>query len=627
MEVDWLNISPLTGGTGQTEIYGYVTENTRIGCTRRATVRFTNTAGDTADLYLTQTSNTEDMRFVVTPDYILVSPTGGTYNVYIFSNTFWRVTEYDTGLTITTDNPDGYGDGILQIVFPQNPNTNNEEGTDHNGNPFYGRRGEIIVQSLMGERTILWEQPSYGAITVTPDSLLFSQTGGTLSATVHSDTDWTVVSYDEDNVSLNILSGHSGDTVIWVTKAPLTSTQIQYYSTKPSKVVFSDGLNTAILSLDSNLDDYYIDDDWITVYYNVPSANTEVILYGYESALTITPTVWFQDDNHTSVVRTSYPTAQYQEYRYQFYTTFTTPGEHIVKYKFNKSGTIIPRYGFPVAFTGTRGMACYNKIVIGNRCSGNIEACAAKGAFQEVILGRGDIGMIGEAAFMDCGSTSKDFILGNNVREFLWQPFHNFKARRFVYNRTVLGSTTPTYKSQTPYSGIRYLEISGSTSSWSSDQKVYASAFGCNWGDTEEKHQYIGDVQCEQLVIGECVETIGGTPFYPFYVRSWRGSGSTAERQKLYYGYYYATTTFANQSTSRIKGWTVPSIALLSRVSPTVLNYGFTPAVQYFTVNESTYRIFRIGTERTIPLHYPIGSDYSAWESGGWTNLIEDLDI
>ena len=622
MELDWLNINPMSGGTGQTEIYAYVTENTAVGSTRRATVRFTNEEGLTADLNLTQPSDTSDMRFVVTPDYIYVPGTGGTFYVNILTNTFWKVSDYDSGLTITTENGEGYGDAILTITFPVNPNTNNWYGYDHMGRPFYGRDGEITVNSLAGTKKILWEQPAYNAITVSPNSLLFPQTGGTLSVTVKSDSDWTILSYDTDNVSFSALSGHSGETVIQVTKAALTNTQKEYYVTKSSKAIFSDGNNTAVLSLDTELD-IWNDDDWITVTYNVPSANTRVILYGYENTLAIQPTVVFEDNNHTEVGRTSIEGVSYIVA--QYYTTFTTPGEHIVKYKFNKAGTIIPRYGFPAGnIVGVKGIACYEKIVIGNLCSGAIEACAARNTgFKQVVLGLGNITGIGEAAFMGCGSYSYDFIFGSNVAGYVYQPFHNFKAKKFVFDRPVFGTTgTPETKTYTNAS-IRKVIISGSTAaSWDENQWVTAQTTIAEWvGD------YPGDIDCTQSVFGEKVKTIGGTPFYPYDLVISKKSS------ELSFNYAYATNTFRSSAEAKINGWKVGSMAFITHNSPTVVNYNFTPTTQVFknassiVMVPSTFKTYTKGPSRNITIHYPVGADYSAWGRGGWTRLSGDIDI
>lgn len=631
MEVDWLNIQPLTGGTGQTEIYGYVTPNERIGSVRTATVRFTNEEGLTADLNLSQGSDTGDIRFVVTPTYLYVQGGGDTFNVNVLTNSFWKVTNYESGLTITSDNQTGYGDALLTVVFPPNPDTNNWSGYDYNGRPFYGRSGYITIQSPMGVQQVYWEQAAYEAITVTPNRLVFPQTGGTMSVTVKSVADWTVTSYDSDNVTLSALSGHSGETVVQVTKAGLTSGQVEYYVTKPSVIEFNDGSNVALLNVDSTLDDYFINDDWITVTYNVPSANTVVNLFEHLTTEKITPEVVFQDDEHSNMytenTRIGTTTEDTRTLK-QYLTVYSTPGLHTIKMRFNKEGVIIPKYGFlgPAGFS-PRGEKCFEKIVIGNLLSGDIEACVAiNSGFKEVILGTGQITMVGEFAFLGCGSANKDFVLGNNVTGLMYNPFHNFKARKFVYNQDRLGGNTRSITSSV-------LAQSKSSSSIAISGQTYAYAGGGATGLTTtgettyaQWYEYMGDISCSQFIIGEKVESIANTPFYPFGII---GITSGLSNVPIAFGYAYAGVSYGTKYP--ITGCKMQSICCLSSISPEVDNYAFTPSVQTFECVRYGWQVFlnetfNLGPQRTIPLHCPIGSDYSAW-SGEWSNIIYDLDI
>ena len=613
MQVDWLNINPLTGGTGQTEIYAYVTANEKIGSTRTAVVRFTNEEGLTADLNLEQPSDTSDMRFVVTPDYIYVPGGGGVYYVNVLSNTYWKVTDYDSGLTITTDNYEGYGDGILRIEFPVNPNTNNQYGYDHYGWPFYGREGYITVTSLMGPKRVFWEQAAYGAITVTPGKLIFSETGGTQSVVVKSSVDWTITSYDSAHTSFSALSGTSGETTIYVTKSALTQSQIDYYVTCPSEAIFSDGINNAVLELDSMIDSIYNDDDWITVYYDIPSANTETILYSYNYDLAIQPTVRFEDEDHTEIGGIGVPIVG--DTILQFYTTFTTPGIHIVKYKFNKDGCILPKHSFiPSSVVGSRGESHFKKLVIGNKCEGYIAGCAAMDAgFEEVVLGLVNITNIGEAAFLGCGSYDKDFILGPNVDSTYLQPFHNFKARKFIYNQELLGSTGAPSEQTVEHFADGGTIISGASYSY---KHIYATT------EIYNTDSYIGDIKCRELVIGQNVKNVGGHPFYPF------GFSYIYSNSTNVFDYIRATSTFRYDNP--ITGWEMNSITFLSKTEVPSQNYDISPVTQEFKESNSyLYPVFRtavIGPARTTPMHCPIGSNYSTWSAYGW-NITYDIDI
>lgn len=625
MNVDWLTINPLTGGTGETEIYAYVTANERAGSIRNATVRFTNNEGLTADLLLSQSSDTTDMRFVVTPDYFYVPGGGGTFFPNVLSNTYWRVTEYDSGITITTENQEGYGDGILKIVIPPNPNTNNQYKYDHYGRPFYGRTGYITVTSLMGEKQIMWEQAAYNAITVDPNRLVFPQSGGTLPVIVRSSVDWQITSYDTATTTFSALSGTSGSTTIYVTKAGLTENQLEYYSTAPSTAVFTDGMNTAVLELDSTIDDYYINDDWITVTYNVPSADTEVLLFGTLNLDKITPTVQFQDNEHSEMY--IYPTrigitSDDNRVVAQYLTTYTTPGLHTIKMRFNKEGVIIPRYGFPFAGMGFGGVSnvYYESIVIGNQLSGFIEACAANDTyFKEVILGTGDITGIGEFAFLGCGSEDKDFVLGNNVTGLMYHPFHNFTARKFVFNQDRLGGSGSSYENSVSARGKgsnTSIQISGRTYDFG-NSNVTCRTNLCEWSG------YPGDFTCSQFVIGDKVSEISNTPFYPF---GGKGAYSGLSNVPTAFTYAYAGHSYGTKYP--MSGCTVPSIYCIPKISPVVQTYEFTPTVQRFGPGLAQFitKTFTFGPERDIPFHYPIGSDYSAW-SDAWSNMIEDLDL
>lgn len=624
MQVDWLNINPLEGGIGQTEIYAYVLPNEKVGNTRNATVRFTNDDGVSTVLNLTQTSDTGDMRFVVTPDYIYVPGGGGTYNVNVLTNTYWKVSDYDSGFTITSDNMEGYGDGILTIVIPPNPNTDNWYGYDHNGRPFYGRDGYITFTSLMGTKRILWEQAAYNAITVTPNNLSFSQTGGTHSITVKSSMDWEITSYDSAHTSFSALSGHSGETTIYVTKSALTQSQIGYYVTCPSTAEFSDGLNVALLFMDSTLDDYYNDDNWLTVTYDVPSANTRTILFAYERDLAISPGVQFQDDKHTELASTSVQLS-YDRYLRQYYTTFTTAGEHIVKIRYNQSGTIIPKFGFPAGnIYGVSGSACYKKIVIGNKCSGVIAGCAAKNTgFKEVVLGLGNITLIGEAAFSGCGSYNYDFVLPNNVKDIMYCPFIDFKAKKFVYDMDIWGGDNDSeekipqnnsYKYisggvQYPFSVYVYGRSYGKTGSFASSTSHY------------EWSKFPGPFDCKELVIGQNVRKMYTNGIYPFgYVFGASGDAASLSRPGgLLYTY--------SASAAPIK---CDSLSMLRKLPPSVpggLNANITRTRTTFRLGGGDAQYADFGFDPSSkPFHYPIGGSYNGWIST-FTDYYEDIDI
>lgn len=637
MELDWLNINPMTGGTGQTEIYASVTENTKVGSTRRATVRFTNGEGLTADLKLTQPSNQEDIFFVLGPDYLYVPAGGGTFYVDILSNSYWKVSDYDSGLTITTGNMDGFGDGVLAITFPINPNTDNEYGYDHYGRPFYGREGYITVSTLRGDYRIFWEQVAYNAITVVPQKLVFSQTGGSKTVTVKSSVDWTLTSYDSATTTISPVSGHSGETVVTVTKQPLTQTQITYYITVPSTAVFSDGSNTAVLSINSTIDDYYIDDDYVTVTYYVPEdkVNKDMFLYRWISGKKeyyisggsmyynviplgyVAPSeVLFQDANNTGTAIKKDPVTWQEVATQAYFTKFTTPGYHQIKYKFPDS-TLIGKYMFEFSKDIVR-------IVVGNECSGFIAACSARDVIncEEVILGLGTITLIGEAAFSGCGSYDKDFILPNGVKNMQYCPFTDFKAKKFIFDMDYWGGDNAS-ETKTTQSFIRN-NTDGLPGMF--NVYVYGPSYGkCNrligsssyykWSKNP------GPFSCTELVFGQNVKMMYSNGIYPYgFVRS-----STDEAERIWYpGIMYSFTVAATPIRCN-------SITMLKKTppqTPSGINANMTRTRHTFNIyGDGAAHNYDFGfNPGSKPFHYPVGSDYSAWLST-FTNNYGDIDI
>ena len=640
MQVDWLYIDKDRGPTGETDVQIAASENTRVGAIRYATVRFTNEEGLYADLNLTQTSNTQGIEFSLTPNYIYVQGGGGTFYANVTSNSFWRVSSYDSFLTIRTSSFDGFGDGTITITFPPNDNSNNWSGYDHNGRPFYGRSGLIQITNIAGNiYNIYWEQAAYNAITVTPNSLIFPETGGSLTVTVTSSAEWEITSYDTDNVSFSALSGESGETVITVTKSALTEDQQAYHITKPSTAEFYDGANVALLFLETNISgSYTINDDYVTVTYYVPEAkvNTDMFLYrvaskyknayiqngqinySYEPAGYAFPSeVIFQDENNTGREQKSDPVTYIDLVTAAYFTKFTTPGYHLVKYKF-PDNTLITKHMFAYSKDVV-------KVVVGNHCNGAIMACSVIDATNcaEVVLGLGTITSIGEAAFSGCGSYSKDLVLSNGIKELYAGPFQDFKARKVIYDLTNLGSgstgnTPVTYST----SGIRKLIISGSTNSYDSDHKITSSSY------TGTRLNWPGSLDCIEFVIGQNVEKIGKAVFYPFAAyTAGRVSGNVCN-----YDYIHPFPSFTNAIAKPI---TYERLSILKETPPETLTTNFTQCRQVFNIGQVVYdgqgnviwpKTYRLGPSPTLPFHYPQGSDYSSWLTT-FTNSYGDINI
>ena len=257
--------------------------------------------------------------------------------------------------------------------------------------------------------------------------------------------------------------------------------------------------------------------------------------------------------------------------------------------------------------------------------SGFIEACAAiNSGFKEVILGTGDITGVGEFAFLGCGSEDKDFVLGNNVKNLMYEPFHNFTARKFVFNQDKLGGTAYTMHSETARAiGGTGITISGQTYTfpYEGTNTVWGEAYVSEW------YGYMGDITCAQFVIGDKVSKITTNPFYPFGpVGEYIGLSNLAS------SFIYAYAGVSYGKSYPITGCTVPAIYCLPKTAPVAQTYDFTPTIQEFKKpgqivgTYAFYKVFRIGPERDIPFHYPTGADYSAYEEY-WPNMIGDLDV
>lgn len=636
MTADWLNILPDNGFTGQTTVYIDAAANEKVGLTRYATVRFTNTEGLYADLQLTQSSNTEDMYATLSPTYIYVQGGGGTFYANINTNTFWRVTNYDSFLNISTENEDGFGDSTIKIVFPANDNSNNWYGYDNNGRPFCGRDGTITIETLAGTKTIYWEQAAYNAITVSPNKLFFPQSGGSMTVTVSSSTDWNITSYDSATTSFSQLSGHSGETVVTVTKSALTQTQIDYYVTKPSTAEFNDGTNVALLFIDSNIDGYFIDDDYVTVTYYVPDdkVNTNMFLFRNISGKKVYYTqngslyynveplgysfpdeVNFQDPYHTTVQVKSDPITWQDIATQAYFVQFTTPGYHQVKYKF-PDNTLIQKY----MFEKSKDIV---KIVVGNKCEGIIAACSVKDVTNcaDVILGLGKITSIGEAAFSGCGSYNTDFILTNGVKELLYRPFVDFKAKKFIYDMDYWGgddsAETKTTKqvSRSVTGGLQDMwQLSIYVASYGYPNRFIGSTSYYVWSN------FPGPIACRELVIGQNVKMMYSNGIYPF---GYNYGETTSQSVVTYPGLgMYSFTKIASAITCN-------SLTMLGETppqTPSGINANLTRTRQTFIVDSDTvYKDFGFAPS-SKPFHYPTGRDYSAWLST-FTDNYGDIDI
>lgn len=373
MQVDWLNFNPDNGYTGTTEVIGSVTDNTAVGVTRYATVRFANRVGQTQTVKITQETNTEGLVFNVAP-YILAFPTtGGTLSDYVESNSRWFITEYPAWLIITSDNPASYGSGVLTVTAGQNTGTTE-------------RSGNIVITSYGEERMIFVYQPAYNALAVTPTGLTFRGVTGSSSVTITSSADWSAISYDTEYIQLSSETGSSGTTTITVSLTNVPQYVSKYGVSFQRDIVFTDNATEVVVSVKYVGADN-IDDKYISVTYNIPTPGT-YLAYKYImcsgcsdwAAIVDDQTIWAKTERHSvELVPNNWEGWPCYDVVYVFYY-FGTAGKHTIKYYSDYYGI---------------GMAAFNKvgnidsIVIGDRNNGTINPWCITETKLKFVLGSG----------------------------------------------------------------------------------------------------------------------------------------------------------------------------------------------------------------------------------------------
>ena len=373
MELDWLFFNPDNGNTGVTQVIGSVTDNTSVGVTKYATVRFANRVGQTQTVKITQETNTEGLVFNVAP-YILEFPTtGDTLTGTVVSNSRWFITEYPNWLEISTDNPNSYGSGVITVVA--SPNTGTTE-----------RSGNIIITSYGEEKMIFVYQPAYTTLSVSPTKLMFRGTTGSSSVTITSSARWSAIEYDTEHIELSADVGESGTTSITVTLKNLPSYVEKYGVGFQRDIVFTDGLTERVVAV-QYVGAQNIDDKYITVTYNIPTPGT-YLAYKYVrcsgcsnwAAIVDDQTIWAKTEVHSEeLVPDDWEGWPCYELVYVFYY-FGTAGLHTIKY-------FSDYYGI--------GMAAFHKvgnivsIVIGDKNNGTINPWAIAQTRANLVFGAG----------------------------------------------------------------------------------------------------------------------------------------------------------------------------------------------------------------------------------------------
>ena len=374
MTADWINIDPLSGGTGITNVTVSVTDNTNIGVIKYANIRFSNEEGMSQMVKIKQNAPTDGLNFSLAPYALTFQTSGETLTGSVLSNSKWFVTEYPDWITVTSDKTDNIGSATLYIAA--SPNTGNDE-----------RDGFVKIVSLGEEKSIYVVQPSYTSLKVEPK--LFRYTGVTAetivtSITVTSSADWEIRNYDEKYFEFSSVSGHSGVTTVEVTlkNIPKYARTLGVPFIQTFEV--TDHLTSHTVKFELS-ESESIDDDAVTVTYNLSSAGS---FLGFKYNICDGCPAWsyeLQDDftiwayETTKIEQVGMNNACLNMRYVYFYAS--TPGRHTIKYRSNQYST---PYG---VFEKNKDI---ESVVFGNQNNGGIaEYTFWESSVSKISLGTG----------------------------------------------------------------------------------------------------------------------------------------------------------------------------------------------------------------------------------------------
>lgn len=419
MTVDWLTLSQYSGQTGSTTVTGTVTDNLNLGVNRYATVRFTNSEGLYADLQITQTAFTEGLSFSVTPYMLDFQVSGETLSGTVISNSKWFITEYPEWISVSSDNP--YMEGAGNLYFTAQANTGNTE-----------RSGNIKIVSYGEERLIYARQAAYSSLKVSPKTIrLAGATGATAttSVTVTSSSNWEVSDYDSTYLSIYTLSGASGTTTVQFTLHNVPEFYTLGNVPFQQIITFTDHITEETVTINLVGNDN-IDDQYVTVTYDVPSAGSFV---GYKFAKCQGCPEWsliFQDANtliaYSKTVVEKVGNACIEFTYVYFYTN--RPGKHTVKY--------YSEY-YSIPFAAFMNNPNIYSVVIGDQNNGEISNFAlTNSSTKKLVLGLGTHMQYGTSDALE------NIYLGDY---FYWPDTTWFQSGSFAFT----GSSTKTLILQT----------------------------------------------------------------------------------------------------------------------------------------------------------------------------------
>ena len=179
VENDWISID-VASGNGNTVVAVTVTENELALEAREGRVNFVSETQDAVTLIVKQEGAPDPHHLVVTPATVSFDKNGGSVEFSVSCDVNWTASTEVSWLSLETLS--GTGDGTVTLTAE--PNTVNEARTAQVVFVSAGLRQNIAVTQAAGEIPPV--------VTVTPDTLYASYTGGFVHITISANTSWSV---------------------------------------------------------------------------------------------------------------------------------------------------------------------------------------------------------------------------------------------------------------------------------------------------------------------------------------------------------------------------------------------------------------------------------------------------
>ena len=297
---DWLNISQMTGGTGETALSLTALTNTSLE-PKTATITARNTQYNVSD-----TTTVTIQGFVPTltlsRSTLRFDSTGGTATFTVYSNTAWTINF--PALVHSYSTSAGTGDTEVTVVLAPNPDEVAKIDTGivkdvYNVNQLFLT---IVQESFITE---LYVEPD--------DDIIFANTGSSTSVTITSNTDWeleypswvvpSITTGASGTTTVTFTAGENGPTdrsgqiIVYAGSKSVTINAFQpfyippYITVTPSAWTFNYMEDGKVFVVDSypawsgeiisTGETVWTSDTYIDVTYNIPSAMTMSVIQGY----------------------------------------------------------------------------------------------------------------------------------------------------------------------------------------------------------------------------------------------------------------------------------------------------------------------------------------------------------